>query len=60
MAATGVLKPITSVWIKFEMFKTLTESNLLVESWASGCLLSEDFLGVLENAELLLESSLIL
>jgi len=34
-----------------------TETNLLIESWASGCLLSEDFLGVLEDAKLLLESS---
>ena len=36
--------------------RLLTESNLLVESWSGGGLLGKDLLGVLENAELLLES----
>ena len=38
------------------MFYELTETNLGVES-GGGTLLSEDFLGVLEDAKLLLESS---
>ena len=57
MADCGVLKPKSRVLIKFVMLIALTETNLLIESWASGCLLSEDFLGVLEDAKLLLESS---
>ena len=56
MADCGVLKPISSVWIKIVMFYALTETNLGVES-GGGTLLSEDFLGVLEDAKLLLESS---
>jgi len=60
MALAGVLKPKQTIKVNNKHSKLLTESNLFVISAGFFSLLGEDFFRVIENSELLLESSFVL